>query len=67
MHMYHNFFIHSSVDRLLGCFHVLAIAKSAAMILKGFLDEIKLEQKSPADGKEDIQLGKQQGVPSKVG
>ena len=61
--MYHNFFVHSSVDRLLGCFHVLAVAKSAAMIL----DEIKLEQKSPADGKEDIQLGKQQGVPSKVG
>ena len=52
--MYHNFFVHSSVDRLLGCFHVLAVAKSAAMIL----DEIKLEQKSPADGKEDIQLGK---------
>ena len=23
--MYHNFFIHSSVDRQLGCFHVLAI------------------------------------------
>ena len=29
--MYHNFFIHSSVDRHLGCFHVLAIVKSAAM------------------------------------
>ena len=25
MCMYHNFFIHSSVDRHLGCFHVLAI------------------------------------------
>ena len=28
--MYHNFCIHSSVDRHLGCFHVLAIVKSAA-------------------------------------
>ena len=29
--MYHSFFIHSSVDGPLGCFHVLAIANSAAM------------------------------------
>ena len=29
--MYHNFFIHSSVDGHLGYFHVLAIEKSAAM------------------------------------
>ena len=29
--MYHNFFIHSSVDEHLGCFHVLAIISSAAM------------------------------------
>ena len=31
MYMYHNFFIHSSVNRHLGCFHALAIVNSAAM------------------------------------
>ena len=29
--MYHNFFIHSSVNGDLGCFHVLAIVNSAAV------------------------------------
>ena len=31
VYMYHNFFIHSSVDRHLGCFYVLPIVNSAAM------------------------------------
>ena len=31
--MYHNFFIHSPVDGHLGCFNVLAIVNSAAMII----------------------------------
>ena len=30
VYMYHIFFIHSSVDGNLGCFHILAIAKNAA-------------------------------------
>ena len=29
--MYHNFFIYSSVNGHLGCFHVLAIVNSATM------------------------------------
>ena len=30
VYIYHNFFIHSSVDGHLGCLHVLAIVNSAA-------------------------------------
>ena len=29
--MFHIFFIHSSVDGYLGCFHILVIVNSAAM------------------------------------
>ena len=31
VYMYHNFFIHSSVNGHLGCFHVLASINSAAV------------------------------------
>ena len=31
VYMYHNFFIHSSVDGHLGCFHVLAVVNCAAV------------------------------------
>ena len=31
LYMYHSFFIRSSVDGRLGCFHVLAVVNSAVM------------------------------------
>ena len=35
VYIYHIFFIHSSVDGHFGCFHILAIVKSAAMNTRG--------------------------------
>ena len=32
--MYHSFFVHSSVDGQLGCFHVLDIVNIAAMNIR---------------------------------
>ena len=37
MYMYHSFLIHSSADGHLGCFHVLAMINSAALILITFV------------------------------
>ena len=31
VYMYHNFFMHSSFDAHLGCFHVLPVVNSAAI------------------------------------
>ena len=31
VYMYHNFFMHSSVDKLLGCFHILTVVNSATV------------------------------------
>ena len=40
--MYHGFFIHSSVDGHLGCFHVLAIVNSVMQtIFKVFIEFVQ--------------------------
>ena len=35
--MYHNFFIHSSLDGHLGCLHILAIVNTAAMYIEVYV------------------------------
>ena len=58
LYMYHNFFIHSSVDGHLDCFHVLATVNSAAMnigvhvsfsimIFSGYVKVVRLFKKNP--------------------
>ena len=37
VYMYHSFFIHSSVNGHLGCFHVLAIVNSAAKKIRVYV------------------------------
>ena len=40
LHMYHNFFIYSSVDGHLGCFYILAIVNRAAMNMLMYIFEL---------------------------
>ena len=46
--MYHTFFIHSSVDKHLSCFRVLAVVNSAAVII-GVNASFKLQFSLPSD------------------
>ena len=48
VYMYHTFFIHSSVDKHLGCFRVFAVVDSAAVII-GVNASFKLQFSLPSD------------------
>ena len=48
VYMYHTFFIHSSVDKHLSCFRVLAVVNSAAVII-GVNASVKLQFSLPSD------------------
>ena len=49
--MYPDFFIHPSVDRHLGCFHVLALVNSAAVNIRGHVTfQLWFSQYMPSSG-----------------
>ena len=60
LYAYTPFFIHSSVDGYLGCFHILAIVNSAAMIsLKSWLQFSWIISRIGIAGSTYIEYGKQ--------
>ena len=49
--MYHSFLIYSSVDRHLGCFHVLALVNSAAVNIRVHVTcQLRFSQYMPRSG-----------------
>ena len=60
--MYHIFFIHSSVNSHLGCFHVLAIVNSAAMNWVMGTHVVLVVENSPANAGDLRDLGSIPGL-----